>query len=206
MADTIEAFVARLQAEGVEAGRREAAKLVEEAGKKADGLVQAAEARAAKIVADAEVQAQATLAKGKTELQLAARDAVLALRERLGRILRAVLLRKAREALSDANFLKPLIHDALVEYAKADSEGKDLVKVTVPPEFHSQLAEWLVREVMHRSDVGQIDLKGTLAEAGFEYEIAGKNVEVTAGSVVEMLSEMVGPALRELLDEAEKAD
>jgi len=41
-----------------------------------------------------------------------------------------------------------------------------------------------------------IDLRGTLAEAGFAYEIAGGTVEVTVDSVVEVLSEMVGAELR----------
>jgi hypothetical protein len=44
--------------------------------------------------------------------------------------------------------------------------------------------------------VKPIDLRGTLAEAGFAYEIAGGTVEVTVDSVVEVLSEMVGAELR----------
>lgn len=202
MADTIEAFVAKLQAEGVEAGRKEADKLVEDARQEAEVIVHEAQEQARKIVADAENQAKANLAKGKTELDLAARDSVLRLRDALSRILRVVLARETREALADGNFLRQLIHDALVQYAKADSENKEAVRVTVQPEFHAQLADWLMHEVMHKNAVGQIDLKGTLRDAGFEYEIAGKNVEVTTSSVVEMLSEMVGPALRKLLDEA----
>ena len=48
----------------------------------------------------------------------------------------------------------------------------------------------------------QIDLRGTLAESGFTYEIAGGTVEVTADSVVEVLSEMVGSELRKRVVEA----
>jgi V/A-type H+-transporting ATPase subunit E len=202
MADTIEAFVARLQAEGVEAGRREADKLVEDARGKAESIVRAAEEQAKKVLADAQKQAKTGLAKGRTELELATRDAVLRLRDAIGRILRTVLAYETREALSDQNFLRQLLHDALVQYAKADSEGKEAIRVTVQPEVHARLADWLIHELMHRNAVGPVNLKGTLHDAGFEYEIAGKNVEVTTSSVVEMLSEMVGPALRKILDEA----
>jgi len=45
-------------------------------------------------------------------------------------------------------------------------------------------------------------LRGTLAEAGFAYDIAGGTVEVTADSVVEVLSGMVGSELRKQIVDA----
>ena len=46
---------------------------------------------------------------------------------------------------------------------------------------------------------GSSELAGTLKEAGFEYTVGGATVEVTLSSVVESLSEMVSPALRDIL-------
>jgi hypothetical protein len=47
-----------------------------------------------------------------------------------------------------------------------------------------------------------LDLKGTLADAGFEYQVDGANIEVTLSSIVEALTELVNPNLREILEQA----
>jgi len=41
-----------------------------------------------------------------------------------------------------------------------------------------------------------------LAEAGFEYQVQDANVEVTRTAVVETLSDLVSPRLREMLAKA----
>ena len=79
MVETIESFVAKLQADGVDAGRQEAEKLRADARAEADKIIAAAKADADKILADAKTQAADLLARGKTELSLAARAAVLKL-------------------------------------------------------------------------------------------------------------------------------
>ncbi len=202
MAETIEAFVAKLQAEGVEAGRRAAEQLQAEARRKADEIVRQAEAKARQIVAEAEARREATLAKSRTELQLAARDTVLRLRDALSRAMQAVLSRRTGEVLKDVEFLRRLVHDIVVLYVQSDIEHKGTVKINVPPEMKEQFAHWLLAELVHKTNGQSFDLKGTLAEAGFEYEVDGATVEVTQRSVVEALSDLAGPALREVLDEA----
>ena len=202
MAETIEAFVAKLQAEGVQAGQRAAEQLQAEARRKADEIVRQAKAKARQIVAEAEARREATLAKSRTELQLAARDTVLRLRDALSRAMQAVLSRRTGEALKDAEFLRRVVHDVVMLYVQSDIERQTTVKINVPPEMKEQFAHWLLEELVHKTNGQSFDLKGTLAEAGFEYEVDGATVEVTQRSVVEALSDLVGPALREVLDEA----
>ena len=48
----------------------------------------------------------------------------------------------------------------------------------------------------------KMDLRGTLAGAGFEYTVAGATIEVTLDSVVETLTSLVGPELRKVLESA----
>jgi vacuolar-type H+-ATPase subunit E/Vma4 len=206
MAETIEAFVAKLQAEGVQAGQRAAEQLQAEARRKADEIVRQAEAKARQIVAEGEARREATLAKSRTELQLAARDTVLRLRDALSRAMQAVLSRRTGEVLKDVEFLRRLVHDVVMLYVQSDIEHKGTVKINVPPEMKEQFAHWLLEELVHKTNGQSFDLKGTLAEAGFEYEVDGATVEVTQRSVVEALSDLAGSALREVLDEAVQED
>ncbi len=205
MADTIESFVAKLQAEGVQAGEQAADKLRQEAQRQTEKVIGDAGERAERIIADAESQARSIVERGKTELQLAARDAVLELRQTLGRVLQAVLARGAREKLADADFLADVLREIVLLYARADLEHRQIIKINVSPDLHEKLAGWAMDVIAQEKLEGlktSIDLKGTLAEAGFEYTADDATVEVTESSVVEALTELVSPSLREVLDQA----
>ena len=203
MAETIEAFVAKLQTEGVEAGRREAKKLVTEAQRKAQQILEDAKEQAEKTLAEAKAKAEAEAEKAQAELRLATRDTVLRLRDTLSGLVATVLAHATQEVLSDSRFLRQLIHDLVLEYAKADREGRQ-VELGVHPETRKQLADWILHEVAHKDGVGAVDLKDTLREAGFEYKTDGATVEVTTASVTAALQDLVGPTLRKMLEVAAK--
>lgn len=204
MAESIESFVAKLQAEGIQAGKQAADELLADARSEANRIVQEAEAKAKRIVETAEAEAGRSLEKARTNLELAARDTVLRLRETLTRAVRAVLAAGAREPLGNPEFLKTLLHDIITQYVKADLDGHVAVTINVAPEMQHQLIQWALAHLHEKAESGDvsIDLKGTLAEAGFEYEVEGANVEVTLAAVVDALSELVNPDLREILDQA----
>jgi vacuolar-type H+-ATPase subunit E/Vma4 len=209
MPETIESFVAKLQAEGVEAGKQAAEKLKANAKKQAEKTLADAQEQAEKIVADAKAEAENTLTRGRTELSLAARDTVLKLRDSLDRALSAILAEGVKAKLEDTDFLSQVLHELVVLYAQADREHRTLVKINVPKALHEQLVGWAFQEIgkdLQDAPSPSIDLKGTLSQAGFEYEVSGATVEVTLDAVVETLREMVAPALRDLLDEAVKND
>ena len=204
MVESIETFVAKLQADGVEAGQEAAAKLQAEAQEQAEQIVGKAESEAEQIVASAKSEAEQTLARCKTDLELAARDALLQLRAALSQALTGVLAESVKQPLGDAEFLKGVIHELVRQYANADLQGVSTAKVRLSPEMHKQLVDWVIQE-LHEAAMGKgvsIDLKGTLAQAGFEYSIEAGTVEVTEESVVATLAAMVGPNLRELFDHA----
>lgn len=230
MPQTIEDFVAKLKTDGVEAGQAAAEQLRAEGKAQAADVIEQAKAQAEKIVSDAEAQAQSILAKGRNELKLAARDAVLRLRETIAAALRAVLRGPVEQQLLSAEFLAPMLHDLIRQYARADCERASTITINLPPEQCAQLATWAIGELgrtahtrdanvqlkspqgeyadkaagSEEGDFVSIDLKGMLAEAGFEYRVTGATVEVTVDSVVDTLSELVGGRVRELLDEAMK--
>jgi V/A-type H+-transporting ATPase subunit E len=205
MADTIEAFVARLQAEGVEAGRKEAEQLKDDARKEAEAIAADARKEADGIVARARNEAESIVTRGRTELELAARDTVLRLRESLNRALEAVLAAHARETLSDSSFLGKVLHDIVLTYTRADAEGSRRIEINIPPEQQEELRKWALKEIGQERLEGLhpcIDLKATLKTVGFEYSAEGGRVEVTEESVVEMLKELVSPRLREVVENA----
>ncbi len=157
-----------------------------------------------KCIANARAEAENLLARSKSELELAARDVILRLREALGRALEAILAARVKEKLSDGEFLSQTLHDLVMLYAKAEIGRKETMTINVSPELQSKLADWALKEMTQKAqeaDMG-IDLKGSLSAVGFEYQISGATVEVTLESVVEALSELVSPRLREVIDKA----
>ena len=202
MVDTIESFVSKLQEEGVQTGREAAQKLQDEAEQKAQQIIAAAEARAQQIIADAEKQGENVLSRSQTELNLAARDTTAKLRDALSTMLNELLAKAAKVTLSDTEVLGTILHDIVVMYAEADIKGKDLVKIKVSADIRQKLIDWAIRElgneVVDRRRA-HIELTGNLKQAGFEYSVHEGTIEVTPESVVETLSDIVTPALREVL-------
>jgi V/A-type H+-transporting ATPase subunit E len=206
MEDSIETFVAKLQEEGVQAGQAAADRIRAEAKADAEQIIAEAKAQAEQIVAEAEANAKNVLERSKTDLQLAARDTVARLRDTLTDCLNAIIAEGAHATLVDLNFLGKTLHEIVMLYAKADLEHKLHIDINVPGEIHSGLKEWAFRELAEKA-VAQIrpslDLHGRLRQVGFEYTVeGGGTVEVTVDSVVELLSGMVAPALREVLAQA----
>lgn len=203
MVESIESFVAKLQAEGVQAGQQAALKIRTEAERQAADIVARARREAETIVSTSERQAKQTLAQAKAEIDLAARDVVLELREKLGRILTAIIAQKVRSQLSDPEFLKGVLHDLILAYAQQDCQAGTDLRIKVSPEMKAKLAGWALGEMGHGLTTPSrvsVDLKATLHEAGFEYGTDGATIEVTTDSLTALLSAMVGPELREVLN------
>lgn len=209
MGETIQTFVDKIRTEGVQAGQKQADDLLARARKDADEIISQAEQEKQRIIADAEAQGRIALARGRTELELACRDAALRLRDALERALREVLAGVAKEKLTDTTFVSKLLSDIVLQYAQADIGHEQTFQINVPEEMRKKLADWAVAEIARdsagRAHVG-IDLTGSLRQAGFEYNASGATVEVTLESVVAVLSEMVSPRLREIIETAMAED
>jgi V/A-type H+/Na+-transporting ATPase subunit E len=206
MTESIETFVSRLHEEGIQAGQADAEKIREQARREAGSIVNDARQEAQRILTQAQSEAKSTLEKGRTELQLAARDAILILRNKIKQILQTVLAGSVKPRLDDPNFLTPLLRDIILQYAHADCEKNRVIKINVSPEQHRKLADWAIDEINHAAQQKgmSIDLKGTLKQTGFEYQMEGATVEVTVESVMEMLMKWIGPGLNQLLDQVVK--
>ncbi len=201
MTTTIEKFVSVLQNDGVEAGRQAADAIRAEADEQARRALDEARQRAEAIVQEAEAQAKRTRARVETELKFAARDTVLRLCEAISKVFTEVIRAAMARELSDVEFIRALVQDVVMQYARADSESNSVLVVNVSEENQRKLAHWAIhglREGLKGSSV-HVDVKGFLKEAGFEYRISDGTVEVTVDSLTEILSGMVRPQLRKLM-------
>lgn len=202
MAETIEDFVAKLQKEGVDAGKSKADEIIASAKSQAEDIVADAKKQAEKILADAKADAQSTVARSKTELDLAARDTVGKLRETLCDCLKSLVAESAEQKLDEVDFLGDVLKEIVDQYVKADITGKTVIKINVSPKNRERLKAWAFK-ALGQAVVEKFrpcfHIQDKLHQAGFEISVETGTIEVTRDSVVEILSDMVTPELRKVL-------
>ena len=204
MPKNIEAFVETLKSEGVDAGKKAAQKIETEAQAQADQIVTQAKAQADVIISDAEVEAKKIKSRMDSSLELATRDALLALKEKLSQLLTALLAREVEAALSTEDTLASVLREVIPAYAKTDSKASVPADIVVPETLKGKLLESTLKELVKtlKNKGIQAEVKNSLAQAGFEYRIEGSTVEVSTDSVTALLAEMIDPELRHILDSA----
>lgn len=203
MAQTIEAFVEKLQAEGVEAGKKAADELRGEARAETERIIAEANQRAEAIVTDAKAEAGRIAERERSELDLAIRDTVLGFRARIGAAVQSLMEYEVGKALVDTDFLTTLIHDVVTAYAHEDARSDEQIRISVNPDAIEAITDWALKYLgSENPEHAHVDLKSTLKTVGFEYRVAESTVEMTLESIVGVLQEQVSPRLREILDRA----
>ncbi len=105
----VEALIERLRNEGVTAGQEKAEDLVVNAQKHAEWIIEEAELEAKELIEKAQQQAIDIKASGEDALQLAARDALLKLRDTLLGSFSHEVMRVVGEQMTDKAFMEKLI-------------------------------------------------------------------------------------------------
>jgi len=207
MPKNIESFVKTLESEGVDAGKRAAEKIEADAREQADKIIAEGKAKAERIIAEAEAEAQKIKARMNSSLELATRDAIYMLREKLSQQLDTLLHWNVEKALNDEETLASVLREVIPAYAKADAENKLTTEIHVSQNMKSRLLEGALRELTHslRDKNVQVDVRYNLAKSGFEYKIEGSTVEVNTESVTALLAEMIDPELQQFLEQAANA-
>jgi len=116
MPTNIESFVKTLESEGVDAGRKAAKKIEAEANEKAASIVAAAKEKAEQIVAEAQSEAEKIKARMNSSLELATRDGIYLLREKLGEQLKVILKLNVEKALNDEETLSHVLREVIPAY------------------------------------------------------------------------------------------
>jgi len=203
MPESIESFVRKLQEEGVQAGRQAAEQVIAEARQQAETILREAHLQAENILRDTQTDAKKLTEQNKNEIALAARDAILQLRENISHSLRVILENEVRAVLADQAFLAELIRDMMRQYAAQDAQRQETIEIRVPPEAVEQVKNLaLARLRDEHGPLQKFNLFGTLKKQGFEYTVRESTVEVTVDSIGEYLGNLVTEQVRESLREA----
>ncbi len=204
MPKNIESFVETLKAEGVDAGKQAAQKIEAEAQAAAQKIVAEAETKARQIITEAEAQAEKTQARLDSSLELAARDAVLKLRDELSKLLSALLAQQVEGQLSNEETLAGLMREVILAYAKTAGDKQPSAEIRLPVDMQSRLVTGALRELTRalKSHDIQTEVKACLDKAGFEYKIEGSTVEVSVDSVTQLLSDMIDPEMQQIMEKA----
>ena len=207
MPKTIESFVKTLESEGVDAGKRAAEKIEADAREQAEKIIVEGKATADQIIAEAKADAEKIKARMNSSLELATRDAIFMLREKLSQQLNTLLSWNVDKALGDEDTLANILREVIPAYAKADAEKELTSEINIPKDLKSKLMEGAIRELTNslKNKNIQVDVRQNMAKAGFEYKIEGSTVEVTTESVTAMLAEMIDPELQQFLEKAANA-
>jgi V/A-type H+-transporting ATPase subunit E len=202
MPTNIESFVKTLESEGVDAGKKAAKKIEAEARDNAEKIIAEAKEKAEKIIADAQTEAEKVQARMNSSLELATRDAILMLREKLSEQLKTVLNFNTEKALNNQETLAQVVREVIPIYAKADADNKLAAEVNVSQELKGGLLEGALGELAAslRNQNVELNVNYGLAKAGFEYKIEGSTVEVSTESVTALLAEMIDPELQKFLE------
>ncbi len=204
MPKNIEAFVETLKSEGVDAGKKAAEKIEADAQTQADQIIAKAKAKADQMIAEADVEAGKIKSRMDSSLELATRDALLALKEQLSQLLNRLLAKEVETALSKEDTLASVLREVIPAYAKGEAQGSASAEVLLPKALKGKLLDSTLKELVKtlKGQGIQADVQSSLAQAGFEYKIEGSTVEVNTDSVTALLAELIDPELRHILDSA----
>jgi len=204
MPTNIESFVKTLESEGVDAGKKAAMKIEAEAREKAEKINAEAKETANQIIAEAQAEAEKIKVRMDSSLELAIRDTIFLLREKLGQLLTTILKLNVEKALKDEETLVQVLREVIPAYAKANTGKKLNTEINISNNTNSRLLETSLRELAHslKNQNVQLDISYSLAKEGFEYKVEGSTVEVSTDSVTSLLAEMIDPGLQQFLEKA----
>ncbi|MEM6429096.1 MAG: hypothetical protein AAF708_07635 [Deinococcota bacterium] len=128
----VQALIDKLRYEGVSAGKREAAEIVETAKAEAEAILATAKAESSRLLTHARRHLESEQHAANEALQLAARDTALNLKAQLLAQFRSQLQQLVRSQLADADLLKQLILELAGEArttldAQANGQAKNIL-------------------------------------------------------------------------------
>ena len=211
----VEELIERLHDEGVAKGRSEAERIVADAESRARWLVSQAQDEATAMVDKARKEAQSLKRSADDALQVAARDMLLSLRERLTHRFAGEVRRLVGEQMNDTEFLQRLILAVAGRQSELLGENHDIelllprraLEVSELRKDQGELMEGELTDFVY-------GITGNMLREGISLRIAETeqegitarliedeiNVEVTADAVATLLLEHLQPRFRALLE------
>lgn len=211
----VQELIERLRNQGVDAGRREAERIVDEAHKRAAQILAEAKAEAEQIRSRTRTETDAQRADALAALQLATRDAVLSLQADIRSKFADRVKRLVSLEVRDPDFLKRLVLE-VARQARPDDLGAQPVEILLPGEavdidelrakpeevkegnlthFTLTLASEMLRE-------GIVLKPGGDKAAGIRVRLVGKDheIDLTEGAIADVLLRHLLPRFQALIE------
>jgi V/A-type H+-transporting ATPase subunit E len=188
----LENLIEKIKSEGVDKANKQADEIVAKAKAQSAEIVAAAKKEADLVKADAKKEADAFRKQGEHAIAQAARDAILALKVKIGGLFDTALKNQVGQAL-DVDFLK----DFIVKIADAYAKGQ-AVAVTVSPADSAKLTAMMATEITKQSFEIKTDNR---IVHGFRVTVKGSDVsyDLTSESIADAMKVYVSARLAELV-------
>ena len=211
----VEQLIARLRDQGVEAGRSQADQMVAEARQEAQRTVDQARQQADQILAEARQEAENLQTSGRHALELALRDAVLAMKTRLMERFRGEVRQLVGEEQQKQEILEKMILE-VVGRVRPEADRSEQMEVLLPRHVAglselSQNPEELEKGVLTHfvQLISRSMLRDGISfgvardgEAGMRVRLEDREVvlDLTDRAVAEAILEHLQPRFRALLE------
>lgn len=201
MENKLQQLTQKLYDEGLEKGRTEADKLVQEAKEKAAKIVADARKEAEEILKQAEMKAEDTAKNTETEITLAGKQAVARLKSEIAELIVAKTTKEGvKAAVLDADFLKEMLI-AVAKNWNGASAGKVELKAMLPEAEQKKLDAAFAKAAKELLAAGievgyskEVKSGFRIAEKGGSYYISFADTDLEA-LVSEYLREKVSTML-----------
>lgn len=198
-------LIGALKQEGVKKGQDEADRIVGDGKKEAARILEEARHEADRIIGDAKKKADATMTNLDQQMSLALRDMLLKAKEELTELIALRPLREATDkTLTDPEFIKKLIFEIISKYVESrTAKGvKEELHIVIPEDMKGQFVkEWVA---MMRSELKmQATLHTEAGLRGFKLftEGGGGELVVDTDSMLEVMRPFVSERFHRILDE-----
>lgn len=194
-ASGISNLIARIKADGVEAGERERQARLDAAAREAEQMIAQARAEAERIVTAAKEESERRKRQLDAELRMAARDFVLGLHERLStQVIAPATADVVQAALADDQAIAELVVAVLGERVQG-------AQLTLDADRRTALEAAILRRIDDRAAAGAIEITGEAGLGGFRLTREGDAFawDMSHDAIARELARLVEPSLRAAL-------
>ncbi|HDN59568.1 MAG: hypothetical protein DRP88_00030 [Candidatus Neomarinimicrobiota bacterium] len=192
----LDSLIEKIKKDGILEAQKEAASIVSEAKSNASKIVENARSEARRIVEEAQKEAERIKLNAEAAIKQAARDTVLATKEKIIELFNKVLLREVSDSLDSE------LVGRLIKYIVENWVDKQSAEVLVSQEDVSKL-EALLTERLKEELREAIEIKPDPSIAkGFKIGLKGENLyyDFTDETMTEILKSYLTPSVRDILE------
>lgn len=128
MNEKLQELTQKIYLEGLEKGKKEAEEIINNARREADELISVAKAQAEQIIENARKEADELRKNVHSELKLATRQAIAALKQKIAELISQKAVDDAlNNVLADKEFVKQLILKLVSQWGQISQAGQDIL-------------------------------------------------------------------------------